>query len=116
CYGFWLGCHTHELSRVHFLPACVLSCGFSAWMDELNIIYHGLWRHESFLPLHYWRICRPDLRTIETTSLILDRGRRHPCTSGVMLYTVGRLQLSSLGGRACSATYLNALSKRVRSR
>src|SRR5215510_12981321 len=39
----------------------------------------------------------------------------HRCKGGVILYTVGLLTFSSVGGPACSALCLNALSKRVRS-
>jgi cation diffusion facilitator CzcD-associated flavoprotein CzcO len=40
----------------------------------------------------------------------------HRCKGGVILYTVGLLKFSSVGGPPCSALCLNALSKRVRSR
>jgi len=61
-------------------------------MDELNIIYHGLWRHESFLSWHYWRICGPDLRTIEATSVIFDRCR-HALIPEVPAVRNGRIVL-----------------------
>jgi hypothetical protein len=38
------------------------------------------------------------------------------CKGGVILYTVGLLKFCPVGGPLCSATYLNALSKRARSR
>ena len=50
----------------------------------------------------------------QTVTLYNPRAQR--CKGGVMLYTVGLLQFSSVGGLSCSATCLNDLSKRVRSR
>jgi transposase len=65
--------------------------------------------------------CMRDLPILERPVLLWLHLRRfecqeHRCKGGVILYTVGLLKFNSVGGPACSALCLNALSKRVRSR